>query len=862
MESGLLEREHDIVALDAAVARADKGEGSVVLVTGEAGIGKTSLIRSFVRAADGHARVLQGACDDLLTPRTLGPIRDAFGRTSAVVDAIAHGNRDEVLTSVLDELTAPGPPSVLVVEDVHWADGATLDVLRYVSRRISDTRAVLVVSYRDDEIDRDHEAQRLLGALGGPFVHRLQLGVLSRSAVASLAGGTTATSAHLYELTGGNPFYVSEVVAGGRQQDVPLTVVDAVLGRVHHLEAATQAALEQLAVVPSRVELRLARALLGDLTVLAPAERRGLLVVRPDSVGFRHELARRAVEDALPMSERMQLNARVLHELLGHDEVDVSRVVHHAVEAGDDAVVVEYAVRAASQSKQAGAYAQEITYYRHLLAREQLLDPKAAAMFRGALGIALFSVGSTVESIEQGRAAVRQLEQLDDPVALGDALTVLGPSLWALGYSDAALESSDRAVAVLRRAGETPNLAGALIFNALLRTAIGAHESALTVAREAVDLADRQNVPDNSALAHVACGRARLLTGDPNGLDEMRTGLEAARRCGNHVFAIMGYVLLVQDLYDLDRFAESRRYVDEGLAYAEECEVFFYVEHLHAYRARLQAMSGDWGSGIAGLRKLVGRRADGERGSLRYALSPLARLLARSGADDAPEMLAWARDYSARVNCYYDWLTTSLTEIETAWLNGRPSDAADAVARLETMTAGPGQVRERGELNRWKRRLGLPHDVPDGCPPWFAAGIRGDWRTAAEEWRRLDAPYQRALELVDSGDVAATFEAVQVFDDLGARRTAQHARQRLRDLGVNQIPRGPQPATRANPAGLTERQVEILRLVASGRTNVEIADELVVSVRTVDHHVAAVLQKLNVANRRHAAAAARELGLE
>jgi DNA-binding NarL/FixJ family response regulator len=164
-------------------------------------------------------------------------------------------------------------------------------------------------------------------------------------------------------------------------------------------------------------------------------------------------------------------------------------------------------------------------------------------------------------------------------------------------------------------------------------------------------------------------------------------------------------------------------------------------------------------------------------------------------------------------------------------------------------------------LLRWLRRCGEPVEPFEGCPEELAAGLRGDWRAAAAGWERIGAPYERALELVDSGEVDATLEALAVFDRLGADPAARLARRRLRELGVRQIPRGPQPTTRVNPAGLTDRQVEILRLLSEGLTNAEIAERLVLSVRTVDHHVSAVLQKLGVGGRRDAAAALRRLDL-
>jgi predicted ATPase len=212
-----------------------------VLISGEAGIGKTSLVRAFVLDRPDRARVLLGACDDLVTPRTLGPLRDAVrGTRGPLATALATGDRDAVLSALLTDLADGTRPTVLVLEDVHWADDATLDVLRYVGRRVVDLPAVVVATYRDEEVGPS--LQRVLGALGGPAVHRLAPARLSRAAVARLIGGTAATSAPLYRLTAGNPFFVSEMAAATGSATVsgavPATVVDAVIARLHRLGPA------------------------------------------------------------------------------------------------------------------------------------------------------------------------------------------------------------------------------------------------------------------------------------------------------------------------------------------------------------------------------------------------------------------------------------------------------------------------------------------------------------------------------------------------------------------------------------------------------------------------------------------------
>jgi ATP/maltotriose-dependent transcriptional regulator MalT len=862
MPQQLLERDGELAALGEALDRAIAGQGSVVVILGEAGIGKTSVLRSFMAQAKHRARVLSGACDDLMTPRTLGAIRDAAAAGDGpLATALATGDRDHLLTALREELSDRARPTVLVVEDVHWADDATVDVLRYLSRRITELPAMLLISFREDEVARDHPAHRLIGALGGQGVHRLRLSRLSRAGVARLAGGTAATSAPLYHLTGGNPFFLSEVLAARGDDSVPLTVVDAVLGRVHLLDPATQSALEQLAIIPSRVELALARTLLGDLTVLAPAERRGILEVTSDAVAFRHELSRRAVEGSLPASERMQLNGRVLEVLRGRDHLDLPRIVHHAVQAGEDDVVVEFGSRAAEQAAAAGAHRQEIRFYEEVLARSQLVAPALQAAILQRLTESLFLVGRMDDALTAGHRAILILERQGATAAVGEVLSEVAPIYWVTARSADALATGHRSVDLLRADGQSPRLVFALLYLCLLMTATGQLEGLESRAEEAFGMAESVGVPDLIALSHTVRGRSAVLRGDRTGLADMRLGLAAAISAGNHVFAIISYVVLVQDLWDLGEFDEVEHVVEEGLDYTREREMDFYVKHLTAHQAKLQALRGHWTSAEATLRDLVGARTELEPGSLRYALPDLALLAGKRGTDDAAELMDWCEDFAERAGGYYDIVPAALVAIESAWLSGRPERARAPIQRILRYEGRGLQTRHRAEVQRWLHRLGQPQENFPDCPDVFAAGLRGDWRAAAGAWQRERAPYHQAMELLDSGDVEATMAALRIFDSLGAGPALQIARRRLRYLGVSQVPRGPQPTTRANPAGLTDRQVEILTMLSSGSTNAEIAARLVVSVRTVDHHVSAVLQKLGLTSRRQAAKAAATLGL-
>ena len=859
----LLERDAELDRLGAALRRAQHGHGSVVLIAGEAGIGKTSLVRAFVRHRGDRARVLLGACDDLVTPRALGPLRDA-GRTAGgrLAAALASGDRDTVLAALLGELSDATRPTVLVLEDVHWADDATLDVLRYLGRRVADLPVVVVVTYRDEEIGP--ALLRVLGALGGPAVHRLAPARLSRGAVARLSGGTAATSAPLYRLTAGNPFFVSEMLTvsgapAARTADrVPATVVDAVLARLQRLAPAQRTAVEQLSVVPSGAALPLARALVGDLPVLADAERSGLIEVRPDAVAFRHELSRRAVEAALPAGVRMQHHARVLAALRTDPDPDLARVVHHAVAAGDDAAVAAVAPPAARAAHRLGAHAQEVALIEQALRHRGLLDPAEEAALCRERAAALFTLDRMSEALDAGREAVALSERDGEPGPLAEALVALALVEWALVRPQESLATVERALAVLAPGGDGPAHAYALAYATGLRGSVDRDAEALTSARASVAMARRLAAPPLIALAEIACGTARLKLGDPEGVHDLTAGIGRAVAASHPVFAMTGYVLLVQDLWYAGRYAEAERVVAEGAAHARERDFELYLDHLTAYGFRLRAARGEWEAAETGLRRIVGT---GESGAVRHGLPELARLLVRRGADDGPAVLDRAQDFARRADNRYALAPVASARIELAWLAGRPADARTAVADLTARLAAPGAEWLRADLLRWRRRLGEAVEPFAGCPPEYAAGIRGDWAAAARGFADRGLPYEQALELADSGEVEPMVEALRILDDLGARPAAALVRRRLRQAGAPQVPRGPKPTTRANPAGLTERQVEILRMVVDGRTNAEIAATLVLSVRTVDHHVSAVLGKLGVTTRREAADAADRLGI-
>ena len=504
MRRGILERDTELSVLTRAVREAADRHGSVVLVMGEAGIGKSSLIEELRSQLPAEGRMLVGYCDDLATPRTLGPFRDLVGSVGTELShAVTDGSdRDRVHTALRTELTWPEHPTVLVIEDVHWADDATLDALRYLIRRIADLPAILVLTFRDDELNREHPLHGLLGlASRSDHVRHLPLSRLSQQAVRQLSAGSSVDAHDLFALTSGNPFFVHELLASAQGERVPPTIADAVLARVRSLDPSTQDVLEQLAVVPSALDRWLVDVLVpgagpGTVAALAAAEERGLLSVSPRRIAFRHELTRRAIVGSVPAARLMALNQRVLDVLIEHGGSDVSRIVHHAAQAGDQDAIIRYGPAAGRDAARAGAHREAVAHFGLVLEHEGRFALSERAELLAQYAIECYTIGAIDKAVEAGQRAVEENRSLGDLRQLGACLRWLSRIWWMAGDRANAEQASREAISVLERAGDRRLLALALSNESQLcmlayrfAESIAYGERAASLAREADDAA-------------------------------------------------------------------------------------------------------------------------------------------------------------------------------------------------------------------------------------------------------------------------------------------------------------------------------------------------------------------------------------
>jgi DNA-binding CsgD family transcriptional regulator len=853
----LLERSDELAALERLLAETSSG-GRVAVLSGEAGAGKSTLAAAFAEAAGVRAHVLWGACDPLLTPRALGPLHDIARTLGGRLRERLHDHRSraEVFDLLIEALDRPPQSArpVVVLEDLHWADEATLDMVAFLGRRLALCRALLLLTYRDDEIGPDHRLRSVLAGLPPGLSRRVTLPPLSRAAVAELARRAGRAETEVYDVTGGNPLLVTEVLAGPAE-GVPPTVRDLVLSRLAPLTEPAREVARLVSVVPARAEAGL---LGGRAAAVEECLARGVLTAVGDAVAFRHELLRRAVEESLSPVRRAALHAEVLAALDGRPGVDPARLVHHAHHAGDAGAVLRWAPVAARRAALLGAYRQAAAHYATALplaadhppaGRAELLEEYSLAAYHGGLG---------TEAIEARRAALALREGLGDPLRIGDDLRWVSRLSWWNGRPDDARRAAWRAVAVLEAVPPGRELAAAYSNLSQLFMLANEETPAVEWGGRALELARLLGDLDTEVHAMVNIGSARLHRGDPVGVSVLNTAFDRACAAGLDDHAGRALVNLGTQSVDLYDYATAESAFGRVLSFLVARDLDGYVRHVLGHRARMGLAQGDWPAAADDIvQALDGPPAAG--GAQLPALTLRAVLRARRGEPGAHEDAAEAARRGYRTGEIQFVGPAALALAELHWLDG-DADRARAEARHGYEVAErSGHPWFLGELAFWRWRCDDLDAAPEAAAEPFRLLIAGEWRAAADAWAELGCAYPRA-EALSCGDAGATAEALRIYDRLGAVVPARRLRSRLRERGLR-VPRGPRPVTAADPTGLTGRQREVLALLAEGLSNAEIAARLTLSAKTVDHHVSAVLGKLGVPNRGQAAAEARRRGL-
>ncbi|MEV1014774.1 AAA family ATPase [Micromonospora sp. NPDC049801] len=950
--SVLVGRQREIAALHDALGRAGKGEPATVLVGGEAGVGKTRLLEDFAALATASGtRVLVGQCLEL------GEAGFPFAPFAAALRAVLRADGPEVFagfeaefarllpelgrTPTASTLSRTGPltdaprgylfdlvaelfqrladvrPLLLVIEDLHWADRSTRDLIGFLVRAARPGRLLLVCTYRTDELQRGHPLRPFLAELDrARGVERVELGRLDRDGTAAiladLLGGEPAPRAvdDVHKRTQGNPFFIEELAVAGDPigcAAIPETLRDLLLARVDRLPEPTQRVLR----IAAAGGTRFAHDLLAEVAGLPEAELEEALraavaaqLVVADRDGdyeFRHALVREAVHDELLPGEHARLHARFAAAIEAQPHLVVAgrapaEIAHHWYAAHDHPRALVAARVAACAAADRYAYAEQRRLLERALELWELVPDAADLLGMDHLALleqtldAAVTAGDFSRAITLTRAGLAEVDADAAPLRAARLLNQRGRLMALLGKSDGRRELDE---AYRLAAGGPPG-----VERVRLLADIATHLvkiDAAQAARVAAEAAtDAQALGAEPAL--LATRIALLCQGerdDGRGLAELDRAEAAARASGDVPALVLAKVFQSDLLCEAGRYAESAEAAEAGMAEARRVGISRSTgAYLLSNRAEALIALGRWDeaetvcaeaaridlSGVTGLHWLqvcaglrLARAHPGADELVERALAFLGRpylwpnhrlplhelgIEAALAADDVSEAVRAAR-----------------VAVADGSLPQLPREGWPVLSAAARTAARTGDVELAAAVAALAADLPARHPAARAHSDQVNALLAADdetlpaWRTAVRAWRADGQPYPLGRALLALAEAAALAgerdevsaaitEAAEIARRLGATPLAGAAATLARRVGLRGAGAGG-----AGPDVLTSREREVLRLVAEGHSNSRIAERLFISPKTASVHVSRIIAKLDVTNRGEAAALAHRLGL-
>lgn len=851
----LLERDPYLEALENSFSKVLDGRGVIVMISGEAGIGKTSLVENFIRLTAGNARMLWGYCDALFTPRPLGPLYDiASQQNNGLLNLLnTQAHRPVIFGRFIQDLQEKDQPTVVIIEDAHWADESTLDLIKFLGRRINSIHALFIITYRDDEIQSSHPLRLVLGDIPPKNMVRIKLPPLTEATVNRLA--TSHGVKNLFEITRGNPFLIKELL-NNQDEQIPVTVKDAILTRILRLSDPARELVELVSIIPTRAEKWLIEEIFPlDPVITDECFNSGILKFENDNLSFKHELSRLAVEESINDLKKQSLNEKALRVLLKQGKIDrfLARIIHHAARAHNRDVIIQYAAEAARQASLLGAHSQAADHYQNALGLVDDLSYGKRLEFYEGRSYECYLTGQIAESIKACEAIIEILKKHPNPLLEGENYRRMSRALWYAGYDFKSEKCLYKAVEILEKLPPGRQLAMTYSNLSQLYYCRGILELTVNWGEKAINLAKKLHEPEIEVHSLNNIGACKMMAGDDNGEPLLKKSLELSLQNDFHEHAARAFDNLGVVYTWRWNLSKADEYFSSGIEYSSEKDIDTLGLCMEGYNTKTKLYRGDWDDAVEMAGSVLKRKNVPLINKI-IPLSVVGIIRARRGDPGALSALDELNALGTNIGEVVEMIVPIKTaRAEAFWLKGKLDNI------IEEVVTAYGNLKDRtnpwaiGELAFWLwRGIRLPK-IPDNIAEPYLLQMKGEWRKAAGIWEDLQCPYEQAMALSD-GDEAAMKKALEILDQLGASAAVELTKQKMRAMGLRSIPRGPINTTRKNPAGLTTRQFEILKLLGDGMSNSDIGHKLFISPKTVDHHISAIFEKLGVHSRLEAAA--------
>lgn len=862
----LIERDDFLSLLHSGFKKIDsEQEGHCFFIMGEPGIGKTSLVKVFLNQVEEESIQYVGACDSLFTPRPLAPLYDLALQIKAdwaeSIDSISSGTK--LFTKFVNELTNKDRPVVVVFEDIHWADEATLDFVKFFGRRISRMKCMFILTCRDNEESRQHSLRKVFADLPPDTFTRIQLTPLSRQAVYKLADKKGYDAEEVYHISEGNPFYVNEILAS-YSPGVPDNIKDAILSVYDRQEEGTKNAWQIFSIIPEGLEInRFAIIKASWDEAMDHCFALKIIVIKNDKIIFKHELYRRTIESSLSPFKRIALNKKLLDLLLPSFEEagEIERILHYAKNANDNKLVVKYAPLAAKKAASVGAHIESAKLYLTAIEFSDRADMDQLVEFYEAYAYECYLTNQIKDAIIYQGKALKIWQKENKIEKIGNSFRFLSRLWWYEGNHNNAMSFGKQAVEILdnqpsskARAMAYSNMSHLKMTSNLPDECVFWGEKAISIAKE---LNDEETIAYN-----LNCMGTSLMVQESSvqkGLELLQESLVIAIKNSYHERIAYAYSEMGSNGVTIKDYPFAKKMLEEGINYCEENGIYTLKLYMLNWKARALLETGNWNEANQISEMLI--KNEYLLPIMKIgALAVTATIMIRRGETNVLPLLLEAKTKALKTMELLRIVPVFLVLLEYEWITGKVFIESEILDQTINDFTRFENFSKKSRFYFWLRKARKGYLQAKGKYNGYDVSNTTIAKEEAILWGKLGCSYEQAIVLSEGNDDDKR-KALSILQQLGAHAIYEKIKMEMRASGIKKIPRGLRESTRTNPAQLTNRELDILQLLQKAVQNKEIAGNLFISPKTVDHHISSILFKLDVNSRSKAVNEAIRLGI-